>query len=810
MLVVVGILAMVSFVFLDPLMKFLGGSGTARQNPVVVETRYGKLTQSDLDNLRQQREVVDLFLRAISNETINTQIQKGLLDPRAQNQALEQWYTAWHNELMGRSKQGPEEATLETLLLTKRAESAGMVVTDRAVNDFLKQVTDNSLSRETIQTVVASLKTGRRITMSWLFEAIRNEMLASRYMQLFAQTLRDTTPAQRFEYFSRLNRRAKIEFVPLAVADFIGQVPSPSDEELKKFFDEHKEQFPNPNSPDPGFKHPARAAFQYFKADFEKFKEAAKAEVTEKEVQEYYEKNKAQFRVVDLPAEQPAEGAAAGEAAATEETKPAEGAPAADETKPGEESKPTEEAKPEGEAKPAEAAEEPKASDAQPNAEAPAEPAKPEGEAPAAPQSSRTRRSPFQQVSYLQDAEPAAEAAASDAKPADETKPAEEAKPAEAAEKPAEEAKPADAAAPAESTPADAAAKTEEPKEEKFEPLEKVQDQIRDSLASQKAAAKIAEIFDELSAAMRRYSDEVDVYEASKGADSTLKKPAPFDFATLAKAKGVEAKELPLVTALEASNEDIGKVQRIVADRRSRFGFRAEPFTDFAFSESLPKYRPNTVQDNEGNGYLFWKTQEEAAYVPTFDQSGEKETVERAWKMIKARDLARQRADEYAVQARASGKPLKEVFEGQAALPVTETDWFSWLTTGNVPSDPNNTAPRLSTVEGVDGVGEAFMSTVFGLEPGGLGVTSNHPQNTVYLVRLVEFERPLDELRHDFYTENPMRYMAVADPDRRKIFQAWVADLSRDAKVHWERPADQQRRRGDTPVSSLPADDMDF
>ena len=27
-----------------------------------------------------------------------------------------------------------------------------------------------------------------------------------------------------------------------------------------------------------------------------------------------------------------------------------------------------------------------------------------------------------------------------------------------------------------------------------------------------------------------------------------------------------------------------------------------------------------TGQDNDGNGYLFWKTQEEPAFVPTLDQ----------------------------------------------------------------------------------------------------------------------------------------------------------------------------------------------
>ena len=92
------------------------------------------------------------------------------------------------------------------------------------------------------------------------------------------------------------------------------------------------------------------------------------------------------------------------------------------------------------------------------------------------------------------------------------------------------------------------------------------------------------------------------------------------------------------MTAVEAAGEDLGKVSRIVQDLRSQFGFRSEPFVEFAFSASMPTYRPNVVTDNEGNGYLFWKTEEVATHVPTFAQVHDK--VLAAWKLIEARPLA--------------------------------------------------------------------------------------------------------------------------------------------------------------------------
>ncbi len=744
---IAGITAMVAFVFLDPLMKYVGRN-TKAENPVVVETRYGGLTGNQLDGMRYSRELVARFLQNVTAQTVLVQLEKGMIDPRLRDQAAQQLNSFWYQTLMGRSKLGPEESAVETLVMAKKAEQLGMVVSDAAINDLIKQITDNSLDSGTLQAVINQLQGGRqKVSAARLFDALRTEMLASKLSQLFFQSLRDIPPAQRFEYYERLNRRAKAEILPLAVASFVDQVSTePTNDELRAFYDKHKNDFPNPASPEPGFKEPKRASFQYFKADFAKLKDEFKPQVTEAEIREYYEKNKAQFRVVELPGED----AEKDKAAADEkpEEKAAEG-------------KATEESAPET----------PKTEE--PKAETPkAEEAKPETETPQ-PQASRGT-SVFQFVS---------QATPADEKPADE-KPA--------AEPPASTETPAAGEAPAATTEPPADASAEKPAEEiKYEPLEKVQDTIRDTIAGEKANARMIEIFDELQAAMRRYADDRDLFAARPDAKTSVAQAPVFPFEELAKSKNVEAKALDMVTSAEAGSSDIGQVQRTV--RRSQFDFRNEPFNEFAFAESLVKYKPEVGQDGEGNGFLFWKTDEKPAFVPPLDTIREK--VVYAWKMIKARDLAQKRADELAGQARAAKKPLAEVFTGQPDLKVTETAPFSWLTTGNVPQDPFGSQPRISEVDGVEHPGEAFMKTVFGLSPGEIGVASNNPQDTYYVVRLVDYDRPTEELRNEFAIEPPTRYMAVADVDRREIYRSWLADLEREAKVRWLRPADSVSRR---------------
>jgi hypothetical protein len=103
---------------------------------------------------------------------------------------------------------------------------------------------------------------------------------------------------------------------------------------------------------------------------------------------------------------------------------------------------------------------------------------------------------------------------------------------------------------------------------------------------------------------------------------------------------------------------------------------------------------------------------------------------------------------------------------------------------------------RLSEIEGVEHVGTDFMQSVFDLSAGGVGVAANHPQDTVYVVRLVDYEQSIDALRDEFAKERRPLYLAVARPELNAMYQAWIENLEQQADVRWLRSADVARRRG--------------
>ena len=99
-------------------------------------------------------------------------------------------------------------------------------------------------------------------------------------------SLQSFTPAQRWDYYCRLNRMATVEVAGVKVKDFTGKVAEPDEATLKEFFEKNKNNYAAADSPQPGFRVPQRIALQYFIADVDKF--ADPKAVTDAEVKEEY------------------------------------------------------------------------------------------------------------------------------------------------------------------------------------------------------------------------------------------------------------------------------------------------------------------------------------------------------------------------------------------------------------------------------------------------------------------------------------------------------------------------------------------
>jgi len=728
MLAVLTLLAMLSFVFLPVVADILQVRGRRKDDIVVTTKKYGDLRQSQISNLLYQRGRWLGFLQDLQRLVQERQGRRFLMGYAGR---LFLFSGGRIHELAPAS----EESVVETWLLSRKAGEMGITITNPAINRFLSELHGNRVDAGQIK----NLLKGIGLSQSALFDIIRSELSAMRLREMLRVDLAGMTPAQRWDYFLRLRRKAEIEAVPIDAEKLIARVPDPSSDEEEKeltaLFEQYKDKRADPNSPEPGFREPHRITVQYFKADLKAF--LSPREVTDAAIEAYYKDHQDEFRrwvfpaVKVLPEKPPRPGPGKTPA---EKPGPAEKAPA--KTSSSENGSETafrlvsfQQEKPEKKEPP-----KPPATQAAP------------GAAPASPKAEAAAPKPEAAAPGTKQATPKA------AKPAEKP---------EAAPRPKQE----------------------------LQPLEKVKDEIRDILARQKANEKIAAAFAAVQDRMAKFEQEWMAYDALEPKKKEQESPPePPDVGPIARVNGLKPFRIGPFSESEAEQWDIGK-SKVEGNI---------PFAQRAFGQ-IRVYQAMPSQDSDGNEYLFWKTEDYPEKVPDWEDEGVRSRVVRTWKLIRAREIARQEAETLAVKAQESHKPLKEVIDKRPGTVLLTPEAFTWMTEGFPGSQE---PPRLSQVKGPDGkplagLGNEFMEHLFAMPQGGVGWIWNQPQTIVYVVHVVKHQ-PLETTLWEEFVASPWAaYIQATLFDREAASEAWTKQLETKAGLRWLREPTRGRTEAD-------------
>jgi hypothetical protein len=684
LLVAVAILAMLAFFVLPPFLDM--GPDPGAGDPLVATWRGGGIREGELQR--------DVAMRMVLNQFLRDAMAASGRDPG-------------DAAVLGEG----EADVVRTALLAREADANGIVIGNKAVNLFLEQWTNNMVRPEQFEALLTGRRLGQMpVSAAELFAALRKVLAADRMRQLSFAGFVGEPPGARWDIFRRLEQEATIEVVPVLVESLSGEVAAPQDGQLREFFDRYKDALPVDRSPDPGFKEPHRISYDWLAANLEELEAAAAKDVTDAEIETFYEENKVRLYRAKAAADTPAAEAAKPDAEA--------GTPPAGAGEPG-------------------------------------------GDEPAAdPKAARPSRGAFVPVKFRRAADPQADAAGAraDAETAD---------------------KPAAATRGPEKAGDDAAAA------DGVEPLEKVRDDVRERLAADAVRRRLDGLFQAVTTDVAGFSRDLSRWQAEGGRESD--KPVPPNVDAIAEKQGLKsghAQRQAFGEALRAGG--IGTSFQLSLDPQAAMGFRQLPWADLFFAAQRPLWRPVETRDVPGNRYLAWKTGDFPASVPEF--TAVRADVERAWRIVEARPLARKLADEIA--AGASGdRSLADVVAGRpgAKLEAATVGPFTWLSRGSASFGAPVT---LSQPEGLEMPGDDFMRAVFALEPGGTAVAFNEPRTVCYVIRLVSFSPPDEELRQKFLDPDVdrQRIGAVAERDQARAFEAWLADVEKQAGLEWKRP----------------------
>jgi hypothetical protein len=828
-LAILTILTVLSFVFLPVMLEILSLRGGTRDPLVVTTKKYGNLRDGELNAIAVQRGRLSGFLQELQRQVAARNMgpflfvaQNGfLLIPNREGGVIpvpaeDGLYLVVDGRLERLASQN-EEGAVEMWLARNKAREMGIVTSQPAIRELLGQ-----WARRIDSNTLAKLASSFSLSPSQLFDALGSELSAIRVGSILKTSLGnsigDMTPAQRWDYFLRLKRSARIEAVPIDVEKLIAQVPDPTaaeEKDLKALFEQYRENRPNPSSPEPGFRELHQVVVQYFKADMKAFLDPR--QVTDEEILKYYDDHKQDTYThlvtpdfVKVP--------------------PAAANPKSEVPNPKQIPNPkTEVPKPKAEVP------SPKAEVPSPKTETPipnpksevpqGPPSKPGAAEKTAPKTSATESrdpAPLRLVSFLKEEE----------KTASQTKPKTEATapppvngnppPAGAAAAKTEAAAPppakgnpppagavaakTEAAAPKTGTPP---AKPEPPPRPRFEvtPLEKVKDEIRGILAKEKAKEKMVKALEAVQKAMGDFDQNQWMLYDQLPEKEKKQTPAPETptegLTRIAKANRLDVGCTGWISELDVPQWDIGK---------SRVEGGAW-FAERAFSQGR-LYQSMTSEDSDGNQYVFWKVDDYPERVPQWGDPDVRDRVVYAWKLDKARKLARQEAESIAAKARESQKPLKEVIAtlggtgvspvqlstGKMPVPPTmlTAGPFTWLVDTGMGGAFASARPSYGVVLGTDGkpipyLRNPFMERVFAIPPGGTDWAENDPQTVVYVVRVIEYKPMESTLWEEFLVEHLGAYQIAAVDDQAASDKAWRKELEAEAGLQWRREAARGR-----------------
>ena len=667
---------------------------------------------------------------------------------------------------------------------------------------------------------------------SELYDILRDELLARMAMQMLVPR-NFATPDQIWEQHQKLTVTAELDVVPLSVEDFVGQVREPKNDELVAYFEAYRDVFPGQTAIGaPGFRQPRRISIGYFEADYESI-EAEVAEVTDEEIQKFYDERKDTFyRINTIPDQEP---------------KPGDSAPV---TPNADDAKPTTPDSTQNDAAKMKA--DPPAADKKPAAEKPAA-EKPAAEKPAAEKKTTAEKkdadkkaasgpspepSPAAAVSKPPEEASKTDTTKKDGAPGSDEKKASKPSPAgDAAKAPATaeqpKAKPAAKDAQKPATPAMPAKAAEAPeKAADTETVEKddkapryraldddLKSEIRDQLLRERT---FEEMKTRIGKAMLQMQDIGRFYSAPKDAPERLSADQiDVKMKAYAEKNGLHYRTIKPLSGRELQDSEdypIGNATEPVSNQFEARG--AATVVQLLFgTDSEQLYIPQEAEDSiTSSRFAFWPVRIVAEHTPKFDDEGIEEQVLKAWKLDQARPKAEERAKALAEAIEKAGdekdiaKALTdETITGEkesGKLSVRSTPPFAWYTrtTPSTPqlnpfAAPREAPVRFSTIPGVENAGNDFMETVFESSQGDVRTAFNADKSICYVVK-VKARTPVGvdgegELRTQFMEEGVFASRAhqfLAQQEQQMTNYRWGQQFMMKYGIRWNRSRDKDEK----------------
>ncbi len=220
---------------------------------------------------------------------------------------------------------------------------------------------------------------------------------------------------------------------------------------------------------------------------------------------------------------------------------------------------------------------------------------------------------------------------------------------------------------------------------------------------------------------------------------------------------------------------------------------RGSTFTELVYDSKRGLFEDIELSDASGRRYVVWKAAEQEARVPTLEET--RDQVVRAWRLERARSLARQAAESFAGKVKSANGNLDEVARGENRLVISTTPVPRLLAGGFLGNSFQPEPARPSEIPELPDANETLRDSLFSLEPNQVKVEPNQA-NSIYYVMTLNDRQPVNV--RNLYNEFGPRFgieLSVQSDATMKRFESWMHTLRDQAGLpeDWV-PEDEKER----------------
>lgn len=227
----------------------------------------------------QSKEQQDRYAALVRDQDLMGKVRKAQGNVRAQTALVMQYNPSPHSA----------EALIEFVYWRQQADSLGVQLSTAAIEDDLRNLASGRLDRRRMRQMALRLGSDYHRLLGWIADELRvmivrigvlglRESPSLFFLNASPESVAaQITPADLWDMYKQLKSRLDVGIVPISVdnKDFLDRIQEPSEEELRAFFDRVDpetnrrlgETEPDPRKPVPGFAIPRKYRIQFLYGD---------------------------------------------------------------------------------------------------------------------------------------------------------------------------------------------------------------------------------------------------------------------------------------------------------------------------------------------------------------------------------------------------------------------------------------------------------------------------------------------------------------------------------------------------------------